>query len=104
MKVSNVRINPLAGWVILFYLAVLHLRCWAGSPAITNVTLTPTGPRLTIMSEVGITNQSQTLTRRSQGNRMEPSSLVVTQSPYRFVDTLTGPGPQRYYRVMAFNA
>ena len=32
------------------------------------------------------------------------SSLVVTQSPYRFVDTLTGPGPQRYYRVMAFNA
>ena len=32
------------------------------------------------------------------------SSLVVTQSPYLFVDTLAGPGPQRYYRVMAFNA
>ena len=72
----------------------------AGPLTISNLALTPAGMQLDIVSDVGVTNEIQSVTNLSQANWAVLTSLVVTQSPYAFVGTLIPPGPQRYYRVM----
>ena len=57
-------------------------------------------PRFTIQSSLGITNQIQYCTDLSQTNWLVLTNLVVTQSPYRFVDADAPPAPQRFYRVL----
>lgn len=69
-------------------------------PSITGIDLLENSPRLTILSNLGITNEIQTQTDLSQTNWVLLTSLLVTKSPYTFVDTFSGPAPQRFYRVL----
>jgi len=58
-------------------------------------------PRLTIQSDLGITNQIQYTANLAQSNWTTLTNLVVTQSPYWFVDVAAPPAPVRFYRVVA---
>jgi hypothetical protein len=71
----------------------------AASPAIMNIAMVP---RLTIESDVGITNQIQYSVDLNQTNWTVLTNLVVTQSPFWFVDLDAPPAPHRFYRVAAF--
>jgi sulfatase modifying factor 1 len=70
----------------------------AASPAIANIAMVP---RLTIQSDVGSTNQVQYSTDLNQTNWTVLTNLVVTQSPFWFVDLDAPPAPHRFYRVVA---
>jgi|GEM_PF-4681989 len=93
--------NPLR---ILFAAAYLLLvtcvnPAYATPPIITNIFMVP---RLTIQSDIGITNQIQFSTNLSQSNWFVITNLVVSHSPYTFVDSTISNGIQRFYRVLAF--
>lgn len=56
-------------------------------------------PRLTIRSTVGSVNKLEYSTNLSQPNWATLTTVVVTQSPYWFVDIDAPPSPVRFYRV-----
>jgi len=70
----------------------------AAAPVITNIAMVP---RLTIASDVGVTNQLQCNEDLSQTNWTVLTNLLVTQSPYWFVDASVLPATNRFYRVVA---
>jgi len=74
------------------------------APIITNITMIGRNPRLTIASDVGSTNQVRYIEDLTQTNWTVLTNLVVTQSPYLFVDASTPPALQRFYRVVAFRS
>ena len=55
----------------------------AAAPVITDTALVP---RFTIQSDLGVTNQIQYSTSLSETNWVVLTNLVVTESPYWFVD------------------
>jgi len=57
-------------------------------------------PQLTIASEVGSTNQIEYTIKLNQTNWVVLTNLLVTQSPYWFVDITAPPAPRRFYRVL----
>ena len=68
------------------------------APVITNIAI---GPRLSIVSEIGVTNQIQYTNRLAGSNAWGVlASLVVTQSPYSFVDWGASADVARFYRVV----
>ena len=69
-----------------------------GAPVITDTAL---APRFTIQSDLGVTNQIQYSADLSQTNWVVLTNLLVTQSPYWFVDVDAPPAPRRFYRVLA---
>ncbi|MEI6392368.1 MAG: SUMF1/EgtB/PvdO family nonheme iron enzyme [Verrucomicrobiota bacterium] len=69
-----------------------------GAPVITDTALVP---RFTIQSDLGVTNQIQYSADLSQTNWVVLTNLLVTQSPYWFVDVDAPPAPRRFYRVLA---
>ncbi len=74
------------------------LAAHAAAPVITNIAMVP---RLTIQSDLGITNQIQYTLDLGQPSWTTLTNLVVTQSPYWFVDIAAPPAPYRFYRVVA---
>jgi formylglycine-generating enzyme required for sulfatase activity len=88
-------------------LGALALGVWvaaqAAAPVVTNITMVGATPRFSIQSVVGITNQIQCSTNLGQPNWTVLTNLVVTQSPYSFVDVGAPPAPRRFYRVVALN-
>jgi formylglycine-generating enzyme required for sulfatase activity len=103
MCVTRVRNAPGALLVCFFLLIAVPSKSQAITPAITNITIAANGPNLVIMSDIGATNQIQSVVDLSQSSWEVLTNLLVTQSPYLFVDTISEPGPQRYYRVVAFS-
>ena len=73
----------------------------AAPGAVPVITDTAMVPRFTIHSDLGVTNQIQYSSNLSQTNWVVLTNLLVTQSPYRFVDADAPPAPQRFYRVLA---
>jgi formylglycine-generating enzyme required for sulfatase activity len=71
----------------------------AAAPLITDIALVP---RLTIQSDVGVTNQIQYTNNLSQSNWAVLTNLAVTQSPYYFVDVTAPSAAKRFYRVVPF--
>ncbi len=67
------------------------------STVITNIAAIP---RLTIASEVGMDNQIQYVTDATGTNWVTLTNLVVTQTPYQFVDATAPTYPPRFYRVL----
>ena len=67
------------------------------APVITDTALVP---RFTIQSDLGVPNQIQYCTNLGQANWVVLTNLVVTQSPYWFVDVDAPPAPRRFYRVL----
>jgi formylglycine-generating enzyme len=67
----------------------------------TNIVMVP---RLTIQSDLGSINQIQYSTNLGQTNWTVLTNLVVTASPYWFVDVAAPPAPFRFYRVMVLNS
>lgn len=57
-------------------------------------------PQLTIQSEFGITNQIQSTNNLSSSNWVVLATVVVTQSPYAYLDSSAPVAPQRFYRVV----
>ena len=57
-------------------------------------------PRLTIQSELGIANQIQYTNNLSPSNWAVLATVVVTQSPYTYLDFTAPPAPRRFYRVV----
>ena len=56
---------------------------------------------MAVQSDLGITNQIQYCTNLSQTNWVVLTNVVVTQSPYWFVDVAAPPATRRFYRVAA---
>lgn len=76
----------------------------AGSPSISAVIMMGANPELQIASELGVTNQIQTTTNLSQDGWVVLTNVVVTQSPYQFIDEGIGAADHRFYRVLAFSS
>ena len=68
----------------------------AAPPVITNIAMVP---RLSIVSDVGAADQIAYCTNLGQSNWVVLTNLMVTQSPYWFVDAAAPPSPPRFYRV-----
>lgn len=92
--------NPCRLALLLISLTVIHYTTAnAGPPTITHVTMSGAVPRLSITADVGTTNQVLSVTDLTRTNWAALTNLVVTQSSYVFADTVSAPGPQRFYRV-----
>ena len=72
----------------------------AGTLSITNISLLSGKPQLLIQSDTGITNQILSKTNLSQTNWLVLTNLMVTQSPYLFVDLSAATASSRFYRVL----
>jgi hypothetical protein len=86
---------------------LLNLWSFAGHanpPAISSITISETGPRLSIVSDLAVTNQIESTTNLIQTNWVVLTNLLVTESPYSFVDTANNYGNQRFYRIIAIPA
>jgi len=82
-------------------LGFLAFAAWWGTEAVAQqITGLDFVPRLTIQSEVGITNQIQYTNNLAPSNWAVLATVVVTQSPYTFLDLSAPPSPQRFYRVV----
>ena len=101
MNVWSLRSKPLWSPVLFWLVMGLSLPSRGVTPAISNITLTPSGPSFSVTSDLGATNQIQTATNLAQASWEVVTNLVVMQSPYLFVDTISAPCPQRYYRIVA---
>ena len=75
----------------------VYVAAHAAAPVISGIAMVP---RLTIQSDLGITNQIQYSTDLGQPNWTALTNMVVTQSPYWFVDVAAPPAPYRFYRVV----
>jgi hypothetical protein len=62
------------------------------APVITGTAMVPSS---TVQSDLSITNQIQYCTDLSQANWVVLTNLLVTQSPYRFVDADAPPVKER---------
>jgi len=90
-------------WCLLTFSFALwtSVAAQAAPPVITNITMAGAAPQFGVLSDMGITNQIQCCTNLSQTNWVVLTNLVVTQSPYYFVDVTAPPAPRRFYRVFA---
>jgi formylglycine-generating enzyme len=90
-------------------LSISALALWTGltaqaaAPVITDIMVVGTTPRFAVHSDLTITNQIQYCTNLSQTNWVVLTNVVVTGSPYWFVDAAAPPTPGRFYRVAAFS-
>jgi formylglycine-generating enzyme required for sulfatase activity len=101
MNDSNARWT--AGFALFLLIFLTEASCVTtvkGQPSFTNVTMLGASPQMTILGEVGTTNQILSLTDLSQTNWTVLTNMVVTQNPYVFVDTATSAWPRRFYRVV----
>jgi formylglycine-generating enzyme len=57
------------------------------------------GPRLSVRSEVGVTNEILSVAEVGQSNWVVLSRLLVTQTPYWWEDVTNPPTSRRFYRV-----
>lgn len=83
-------------------LYALGLGAWvaadAAAPDITGIAMVP---QLTIQSDVGVTNQILYTNRLSDSAWAILTNVLVTQSPYTFVDTSAAGQLLRFYQVVA---
>jgi hypothetical protein len=86
----------------LLFGAVIYASA-ANPPAIKTIAIVSANPQLTIQSDLDVTNQIQSATNLNKGNWVVLTNLVVTQSPYSFVDDGSPRASQRFYRVMQIN-
>ncbi len=92
-----------AAWLALLLLGTSAQKGLAGSLEISRVTITQAGVRLRIVSDVGVTNQIESLTDLSDTNWTVLTNMIVAQSPYTFLASTTPAGPWRFYRVVIPN-
>ena len=82
-------------------LGLLALSAWWGTQSLAQqITSLDFVPRLTIQSEVGTMNIIQYTNNLAPSNWAVLATVVVTQSPYTFLDLSAPPSPQRFYRVV----
>ncbi len=70
-----------------------------GQPVFSNYTVIGSNLQMTILGEVGFTNQILTSTDLIAGHWTVMSNIVVSQNPYVFSDTINPAGSQLFYRV-----
>jgi hypothetical protein len=97
MKNKSIKIPSRTMSLGLGVIALGAIVAQGAAPVISGTAMVP---RFTIQSSLAITNQIQYCTDLSQTNWVVLTNLVVTQSPYRFVDADAPPAPQRFYRVL----
>jgi formylglycine-generating enzyme required for sulfatase activity len=100
LRIMNNSKSRLAWATALALVMATPLMVRAAGPAVSNIAIAGAWPQLSIIGVVGTTNQIQTITDLSQTNWVVLTNITVAQSPYVFMDTMTPPGPQRFYRVM----
>lgn len=93
-----------ANLVLLSWLAAAACTATASQPMISGVTISGGNPKLVISSDVGATNQIQSATNLEQAVWVALTNIVVSQSPYWFIDSSNPAGQHRFYRVVAFSA
>ena len=85
-------------------LGVAALAAWLGSQALAQqITSLDFVPRLTIQSPVGATNIIQYTNKLAPSDWAVLATVVVTQTPYTFLDLSSPPAAQRFYRVVGTN-
>jgi len=93
----------------IYYFAVLWLMCApqtligiasAAQIQVLEVSVTPSGAKLRISSDIGMTNQIQYLSGLPGGSWTALTNVMVSESPYSFIDTLSPTDAQRFYRVV----
>jgi hypothetical protein len=92
------RLYRLPAWGLFFVAFCLCFICkvTAGAPVITNLFM---APKLTIVSDLNFTNQIQFSTDPAHTNWIVLTNVLVTQSPYIFVD-IAATNNERLYRVV----
>jgi formylglycine-generating enzyme required for sulfatase activity len=74
----------------------------AAAPRISGISVNSNALRPTLQSDVSITNQIQWSSDFRQANCTALTNLLVSQSPYQFLDPApASPGTPRFYRVVA---
>ncbi|HOX58450.1 MAG TPA: formylglycine-generating enzyme family protein [Candidatus Paceibacterota bacterium] len=75
------------------------LAALGAAPVITNLTMVAGVVRFDVQSDLGLTNQIQCCTNLGQPQWKVLTNLVVSESPYEYVDTGAAAVSQRFYRV-----
>lgn len=94
------RTTEIAPALLIFLTVVGCLTTATGQPSCTNFAMAGAAPQMTILGEVGTTNQIWSATDLTQTDWAVVTNMVVTQNPYTFTDAVTPPGSQRFYRVV----
>lgn len=97
------------GWLaaLLFTIGVAVLllananEASASPPAVSRLRFLNSRPELTIQSDLGFTNQIQISTNLNQSGWIVLTNLLVTQSPYTYLDATTPPATQCFYRILS---
>lgn len=97
-NVSGARGSCMLLWFFVWGASLAVVK--ANPPAISRLMITNGAPQLTILSDVGVTNEIESLTDLTQTNWLVLTNLVVTQSPYQFVDSNSPSASQRFYRIL----
>lgn len=97
---KNTNMKPLSQAISIALGALALGAAVAAQAATLMITDIAMVPRLTIQSDLGITNQIQYTNNLGQSDWTVLTNVVVTQSPYYFVDVTAPPAPQRFYRVV----
>jgi formylglycine-generating enzyme len=84
----------------MFLGLLVNTMAMQGQPTFSNVIMNGASPQMTVFGEVGSTNQILSATDLSLTNWSIMTNVVVSQNPYLIVDSVTSPGPQRFYRVV----
>jgi formylglycine-generating enzyme len=93
------RTNGFAAAFVALWAALNCVAPAGGQPTLTGAITHELKPQLSIMGLVGTTNQIQTITDLRGTNWVVLTNVVVTTCPYVFIDTVTTPTSERFYRV-----
>jgi len=98
--IKNKRSSEIMMVLLVHLMAIIRTNEVSAQPSITNVNMISASAQLNIFGLIASTNQVLTSTVLSQTNWTVLTNLVVTQNPYTFTDTISAPGPQRFYRAV----
>jgi formylglycine-generating enzyme len=86
-------------FVVLLLLSI-SFSLKAATPSIQSIKWVSGAAQLTIISDIGVADCIQSTTNTGAGAWTALTNFVVNQSPYTFVDSMSGGGSMRFYRIL----
>jgi sulfatase modifying factor 1 len=85
---------------LLMALAASGYAALGAAPVIRNLSVVGGRAQISVQSDLGVTNQIQTITNLTQTNWTVVTNLLVSASPYTVIDSVSLPAPRRFYRIL----
>lgn len=92
--------KPFAFLIGVAFFTIIHANISMAQPASPQIEDIAMVPRLTIRSELGVTNAIEYAEEVATNQWLVLTNFVVTNNPYFFVDLDAPTSPKRFYRVV----